>query len=102
MNRLIAQVWNGVGAVSVIGSSPSLNVWTHSSTHGIILCVNGIEVATTVNTNHAAGDTSDYIFIGYYSTSGSINPEPFNGVVDEWRIYSRKLTLCDVWVLVNS
>ncbi len=112
VNSLVAQVWNGY-ALSVVGSTLPLNAWTHivqtySTTNGVILYVNGTHVGTTGSTSYAASGVSDYIFIGYYITSGStcaagsITPGPFDGAIDELRIYSRELTLSDVCILANQ
>ena len=111
-NRLVAQVWNG-NAVSVVGSTLPLNVWTHvvetySSTNGVTLYVNGIQVGTTGGASYTASGVPDYVLLGYYGSlgsscqAGSISPGQFTGVIDEFRIYSRELSLSDVCVLANQ
>jgi hypothetical protein len=111
-NSLIAQIWNGYG-VSVVGPTLPLNVWTHivetfSTTNGVTLYVNGTQVGRTGSSNSAASGVPDYIFVGYYDSSGStcvtssITPGIFYGAVDELRIYSRELALSDVCILANQ
>ncbi len=112
-NRVIAQVWNGGNAVSAVGPTLTLNVWTHivetfSTTNGVILYINGTQVATTGSTAYGASGVPDYILLGYYGVSGggcatgSVTPGPFNGAIDEFRIYSRELSASDACVLANQ
>ncbi|CAF3656349.1 unnamed protein product [Rotaria sordida] len=111
-NRLVAQVWNG-SAIPIVGSTLSLNVWTHivetySTTNGVILYVNGIQVGTTGAASYSASEVPDYVLLGYYGSSGfncqtgSITAGQFTGAIDEFRIYSRELSLTDVCVLANQ
>ncbi len=111
-NNLIAQIWNGY-VVSVVGPTLTLNVWTHivqtfSTTNGVTLYINGTKVGTTSCSSSAASGVPDYIFVGYYGSSGSscvtgsITSGIFYGAVDKLRIYSRELTVSDVCILANQ
>lgn len=111
-NRLIVQVCNGI-AVSVVGPTLTLNVWTHvvqtfSTTNGVTLYVNAAQVGTTGTTSYTASGVSNYILLGHYGSSGSscaagsVSAGQFTGAIDEFRIYSRELSASDVCVLANQ
>ena len=112
LNRLVAQVWNG-GAVSLVGPTLSLNVWTHvvatySTASGVTLYVNAAQVGTTNGTSYTASGVPDYVLLGYYGSlgsscaTGSISAGQFTGAIDEFRIYNRELSPSDVCVLANQ
>ncbi|CAF4335733.1 unnamed protein product [Rotaria sordida] len=102
---------------SVIGPSVSvISDWAHiveiwSSTNGLRLYVNNILVASTtaMATSYIASSVQNYVTLAN-SLSGTGNcgagllgsMSPYNGDIDEFRIYSRELTAADICTLYTS
>ncbi|CAF1005617.1 unnamed protein product [Rotaria sordida] len=114
---LVAQIYDGsiqsVTASTLLSLSPS---WTHvvqtwSPTSGLRLYVNNVLVASRSSATifTATGTTPNYITLANgRSASGSCAAGaigvlgPFSGAVDDFRIYSRELTVTDVCALYSS
>ena len=107
---IIAQTLSGTTVNSVFDPSvsPTL-VWTHvvqtwSTTHGLRLYVNNALVASnSLASTYTASGVPDYVTLGnglsaasgcYKGILGSTSP--YNGDIDDFRIYSRELTSSEV------
>jgi hypothetical protein len=108
---LAAQIYAGgssmfvaLGPILPLSPSWTLIVQTWSSTNGLQLYMNNILVSSvpTASTFAASGQTLNYLILGNCAnscacTSGAVSaPGPFLGDIDDWRIYSRELTVIDV------
>ena len=113
-------VWGGM--VALQGPLISVNVWTHlavvyGSTDGLRLYVNGQLVVTTMTMGGVSAHSPMapmYITLGNSSPLGPsvsiacangtipISPGPYNGLIDDFRLYNRELNTQDLCVLVNS
>jgi hypothetical protein len=112
---LIAQIYNGTVTVSIGDPtmSVSTSVWSHvvqtwSSTNGLRLYINNVLVASHLDSTYSASSLPDLITLGngFNITSGcalgSVNPVPYNGDMDDFRVYSRELTAADICTLYNN
>ena len=107
---------------SIGGPMMVINTWTHivltySSTNGMALYTNGTlrvfdDAFTSFHTNTHAFTTRPYMTVGNPSTTGSIptgclvatptlSPGPYQGLIDDLRIYSRELTITEICSLFN-
>jgi len=111
---IVAQVLtNNATVVSAIGSELPVSlswipvVQTWSSSNGLKLYVkNTLVSSVAASTFLASGTTPNYLTLGNCLSgcsaclSGSIGkPGPFQGAIDDWRIYNRELTADDVCAL---
>jgi hypothetical protein len=111
---LVAQILNSNGIISVLGPSipfPTLT-WSHivqtwSSTNGLRLYVNNILVASQLSlaTTYTASALSNYVTLGN-TLNGSTCGQgqmgtltPYQGGMDDFRVYSRELSAADVCTL---
>jgi len=114
---IVAQIINSNGIISVLGSSVPVptSTWSHivqtwSSTNGLCLYVNNILQASSVSlaTTYAASAVSNYLTLGNSldgSTcgSGQIGTlTPYQGDMDDFRVYSRELNAADVCTLYTA
>jgi hypothetical protein len=92
----------------VIGPVLPTNVWTHvvstySTTNGTQLYLNGTFINGTGPMNISASNQVNIITLvnsmNGSCVSQSIVPSPYNGLIDEFRVYSRELSLCDIYSL---
>ncbi|CAF1020916.1 unnamed protein product [Rotaria sordida] len=113
---IVAQMYNS-NVKSVIGPSISVTSdWTHivetwSSTNGLRLYVNNILVASTtaMATSYIASSVQNYVTLANSLSGTGIcgagllgSMSPYNGDIDEFRIYSRELTAADICTLYIS
>ena len=67
-----------------------------------------VSAVSTGSTFAASGTTPNYLTLGNCQTGCGCNagaigaPGPFQGVIDDWRIYSRELTTSDVCILCTD
>lgn len=111
---LVAQILNTNGIISV--SSPSAPIisstWIHivqtwSSTNGLRLYIDNILVASSLSlaTTYTASTISNYVTLGNSLTGNTCNQgqlgplTPYQGDIDDFRIYSRELNAADVCTL---
>ncbi len=98
-------------------SLPLSPIWSHvvetwSQTNGLRLYLNGVLVASNaLFIVYAASGVSDFITLanslsGYHYCAGvesSIGaPGPFNGDIDDFRVYSRELTAAEINIIYTS
>lgn len=108
-------------SVSIGGPIMSINTWTHivltySSSNGMALYTNGTLRAynngfLSFPSNIYASTSRPYMTVGSPTTTGSIpiclvaspilSPAPYQGLIDELRIYSRELTITEICSLFN-
>lgn len=110
---LIAQVYYSSITNTVVGPSILYNMWTHithtySPTNGQRLYINGaLYTSSASSTIYTASGAPDYLTIGnMLSGGGCYNPgsttSPFQGAVDDLRVYSRELSSIDACLLAQS
>jgi hypothetical protein len=108
--NIIVQVPSNAGLYNIQGPVIQLNTWTHivqtySPTNGESLYVNGVLYTTWSNaTTYSASGAQNYFTIGNLLRGITCyNPDilqnPFQGMIDEVRIYSRELSSPDVCLL---
>ncbi|CAF0965701.1 unnamed protein product [Rotaria sp. Silwood1] len=113
---IVAQMYSSI-VKSVIGPSvPVASDWTHivetwSPTNGLRLYVNNILVASTtaMATSYVASSVQNYVTLANSLSGVGIcdagllgSMSPYNGDIDEFRIYSRELTADDICTLYIS
>ena len=110
-DQIVGQSWN-FGAVTIVGPTISLGVWTHivtsySATTGLRLWVNGALIGTSGLFTYAAANMPAWITVGLTPAvsstcaAGSVSIGQFYGMIDELKVYSRELTAADVLALAN-
>lgn len=111
-SSVVAQVWTGV-AQDVFGPVLSTSsVWYHivqtwSSSNGLRLYIDNTLVAVnSLATSYAASALPNNVRVGNRPANscgqGSVPPPfPYHGDIDDFRIYSRELTVDDVCALYN-
>lgn len=114
---IVAQVLtNSTMIVTATGSVlPVATAWisivqTWSVTNGLKLYVNGTLVSSvTVSSFLGSGLTPNYVTLGgclngcSLCSNGSVYaPGPFQGAIDDWRIYTRELSAIDVCTLIHN
>ena len=109
---LVAQMWNG-GVRSVFGPVLSTSsVWHHivqtwSVTNGLRLYVNNTLVKSDpLAINYAASSVQNNVRLAnrpnkVCASGGITSPYPYRGDMDDFRIYSRELTIGDVNALYH-
>jgi len=106
------------GAVTISGPLISMSpVWTHvvetwSSTNGLRLYQNGVLVSSnSFATAYTASGLSNFITLGNSldgmnvcsgAEAGHQSTGPFDGDIDDFRVYSRELTSVDINKIYNS
>ncbi|CAF0986585.1 unnamed protein product [Rotaria sp. Silwood1] len=109
---LVAQIWSGM-AKSVLGprlaiASMSHIVETWSSTNGIRLYINGVLVGSELvaTSTYSASGVQVYVTLGTILNGAGFcvvgllgSTLPFDGEMDDLRIYSRELTASEVNIL---
>jgi hypothetical protein len=111
------QVYNS-GSITIFGPLISMSpVWTHvvetwSTTNGLRLYVNGALVSSVPSaTSYTASGLSNFITLGdslngvNYCVGGALGahvPGPFDGDMDDFRVYSRELTATDINTIYQS
>lgn len=111
---LVAQIKNNFNTISVFGPILSIatSTWFHvvqtwSSTNGLRLYLDNILVASNTNqaTAYSASELSNYVTLGNVlngtsCSQGAISTlTPYNGDIDDFRIYNRELTSDDICTL---
>jgi Concanavalin A-like lectin/glucanases superfamily len=103
--RLIAFSYGG-GAVSAFGPVLPAHSWTHavvtySISNGLRLYVNGTLYGSSTAFAYVASGSPNYLFLSSCLSGGvCIGMEgQFEGVLDEFRLYSRELTAYDICIL---
>ena len=92
------------GATTAISDAIQLNTWLHivvvrNASNQITFYVNGVQSRTANQTvGTPTGGTTQNV-IGDRSVGGG---HPFNGIIDDVRIYNRALTATDIQALYNS
>ncbi|CAF0839620.1 unnamed protein product [Adineta steineri] len=110
----VAQSYCG-GVVTVANPTLSIAtlVWSHvvqtwSSTNGLCLYVNNVRVTPCLSSaiTYDASSAVNLITLGssFDATTagcgmGQIDPSPYKGEIDDFRVYSRELSACDVTTL---
>ena len=108
--NIIVQVYTSPVAFIIVGPAIQLNTWTHivqtySPTNGQCLYVNGILYSSMPSaTVYSASGAQNFFTLGnLLSGTACYNPgiltNPFQGMIDELRIYSRELSSIDVCLL---
>jgi hypothetical protein len=93
---------------SVTTSVWSLVVQTWSPTNGLRLYVNNVLVASHFYSTYGASGLPDYITLGNalsgagYCAAGNVNTSPYQGDMDDFRVYSRELSVDDVYTLYTN
>ncbi|CAF0898248.1 unnamed protein product [Adineta steineri] len=105
--NIIATAWNPNNQVT--GPVLSVNTWTHiattySRTHGLTLYVNGVSVGSTGIQNNDAPGKPVILTLGNSLSGGGCNSQSiatgtYHGYLDEFRVYSRKLSATEVSAL---
>jgi hypothetical protein len=107
---IVAQLWNGMTRTIYSSTSITTSIWHHivqtwSSTNGLRLYIDNVLVASNASVvTYSASSASDYVKLGNRPTSscalGPVSlPTAFYGDMDDFRIYSRELTVDDICAL---
>jgi hypothetical protein len=111
---IVAQIFNSNGVISILGSfTPvSTSTWSHivqtwSSTNGLRLYIDNILVASSVSlaTTYNTSAVSNYLTLGNILNGGACyqgqigTPTPYQGAMDDVRVYSQELSADDVCTL---
>jgi hypothetical protein len=110
-----AQILDNTNVTSIADPTFSVatSVWSHvvqtwSPTNGLSLYVNGVLVASESYSTYGASGLPDYITLGNGLSGaktcplGGITGSPYQGDMDDFRVYSRQLTADDVYTLYNN
>lgn len=109
---LLAQTW-GAGAQTIFGPSLSTSsIWYHivqtwSSTNGLRLYINNVLIASDTSVvSFVAGSISKNALLAtrpstICATGSAGSQISYYGDLDEFRIYSRELTINDICALYN-
>ncbi len=112
---LQAQIYDGSNVLSITDSTNSVatSVWslvvqTWSSTNGLRLYINNVLVASHWYSTYSASLVVNYITLANalsgvgYCYTGGINISPYQGDMDDFRVYSRELSANDVYTLFTN
>ncbi|CAF1334941.1 unnamed protein product [Rotaria sp. Silwood1] len=113
---IIAQMLNGIIRYVIGPSIPLAPTWTHivetwGPVNGLRLYIDNVLVASTTSmaNSYTASTVPNYVTLGNSLSGASIcnggllgSMSPFNGDMDEFRIYSRELTADDICTLYTS
>lgn len=111
--NLVAQSCGPSGSQSISGPSVTVNVWTHivmthSSSNGLRLWVNGVQVSSSGSGFvWTAASTPAMLTLGTSITSAgscastTISTGQYMGSMDEFRLFSRELVAADISTLAN-
>lgn len=102
-------VFNVPGGSILVGSSISVNRWTHigytySQTNGLIMYINGVRYATTGASSYSASTGIDWLNVGWGGSGCALAPivnNYFQGLIDEFYVYRRELTASEIASLAN-
>ena len=92
---------------SLSSTGMSTRQWYHiaavmDSSNAVTFYFDGMSVGTVTGTLPAVADTDDVLQIGANTASGGSTPtEPFNGLIDDVRVYNRALSASEVADLVG-
>ena len=111
------QINNGIGRIAVQDPTFSIpaSFWSHvvqtwSSTNGLRLYINNVLVASRLAsaTTYVASGNVMFLTLGNalngrgYCDMGQVNALPYSGDIDDFRVYSRKLSENDVCTLYTN
>ncbi|CAF3914490.1 unnamed protein product [Rotaria sp. Silwood1] len=113
---IIAQMLNGIIRYVIGPSIPLAPTWTHiietwGPVNGLRLYIDNVLVASTTSmaNSYTASTVPNYVTLGNSLSGASVcnggllgSMSPFNGDIDEFRIYSRELTANDICTLYTS
>jgi hypothetical protein len=112
---LLAQIWNGSSVVSVGAptSSVSISVWSHivqtwSSTNGLRLYINTVLATSPLYATYVSSLNPEFVTLGNGLNApiacnlGQINGTPYQGDMDDFRVYNRELSTADICTLYTS
>ncbi|CAF1506487.1 unnamed protein product [Adineta steineri] len=114
---VMAQIFNGTGFVAVTDATHSVatSVWSHlvqtwSSTNGIRLYINNVLVASNLISagSYSGSGLPPYITLANSLSAPSscfgnqVTAMPFQGDIDDFRVYSRELSTNDVCTLYSN
>ena len=109
-SQLISYSWNGT-AISVTGPAVPTNSWTHATVtysfpNGLQLYVNGTLSNASAPFVYNASEIPMNLFVGSRISNMGWglpfnNSDQYCGAVDEFRVYSRELTLGDIAALAS-
>ena len=98
-------VYVAAGNYLSFGYSPPTNVWTHlavvASSTDTQLYVNGV-LLQSIGAITLGTDTSSNVVIGGTGEPAGGDNDPFNGIIDELRIYNRSLTQFEIQSDMNT
>jgi hypothetical protein len=110
-----AQILDNTNVISIADPTYSVatSVWSHvvqtwSSTNGLRLYVNSVLVASESYSTYGASGLPDYITLGNGLSGatncplGGITGSPYQGDMDDFRVYSRELSANDVYTLYTN
>ncbi|CAF1106760.1 unnamed protein product [Adineta steineri] len=108
--EIVATNWASSGK-EVVGPVLPINIWTHvastfSTMNGLRFYINGIYSAGTGVMNYGAAQQTVILTLGNPIAGGSCNSMSiktgiYSGYFDEFRVYSRELSVADVYTLAN-
>ncbi|CAF0949776.1 unnamed protein product [Adineta steineri] len=108
--EIVATNWASSGK-EVVGPVLPINVWTHvastfSTMNGLRFYINGIYSAGTGVMNYGAAQQAVILTLGNPIAGGSCNSMSittgiYSGYLDEFRVYSRELSVADVYTIAN-
>jgi hypothetical protein len=117
IGQIVVTGWQLSTQLQIVGPILSANVWTHvvatySTANALRLYVNGIYYNSTSALTYLASGTVNILTLGNplqglpYGLGGSCNsqsivPSAYNGLLDEFRVYSRELNSTDIYALAN-
>ena len=116
--HIVSTAWDNNDLEEVIGPIINVNNWTHiattySTANGVRLYVNGFLVGTTGSKTYDASESVNILTLGNSlqgkplgspggtCNSQSIDPRVYYGMIDEFRVYAKELSIGEVWNLAN-
>jgi hypothetical protein len=106
--QIMLNLWN-LTPITVSGPILVLDTWTHigytySASNGIRLYVNGTYNSTSGAFTYAAAGSAVGMTLGSYRGNNGCSPfygGDFNGILDEFYLFSRELSAAEIWALAN-
>ena len=113
--RIVLQSWSATSGGSLItltGPTLFVNVWTHivyvySPINGLLLYLNGILFQQSSVFSYLGSGSANYIYFGSFllttcsQTAGLISATQYYGIIDEFYLFARELTVTEVNKLAN-